>query len=90
MSHAGSTRSRCTVSPTTPGENTWTKAGTWLRNSADGMTGNTASYYIGASHRMCLSRDSDGYYHFTDGTESGHNRGLQPPDRQLEPVRHSV
>lgn len=54
----------------TPGENTWTKAGTWLRNSADGTTGTTVSYYIGTSHRIYLSRDSDGYYHFTDGTES--------------------
>jgi hypothetical protein len=42
-----------------------------VRNSAGGTTGTTVSYYIGTSHRICLSRDSDGYYHFTDGTESG-------------------
>ncbi|WP_371657372.1 hypothetical protein [Streptomyces sp. NBC_00280] len=52
MPHAGSTRSRWTVSPTTPGENTWTKAGTWLRNSAGGTTANTVSYCIGISHRI--------------------------------------
>ncbi|WP_055611216.1 hypothetical protein [Streptomyces phaeochromogenes] len=56
-------------------ENTWTKAGTWLRNSAGGTTGTTVSYYISISNRIYLSRGSDGYYHFTDGTESGRIAG---------------
>jgi len=33
------------------------------------------SYYIGTSHRICLSRDSDGFYRFTDGTGSGRIAG---------------
>lgn len=57
------------------GQNTWTAAGNWLRN-ADGTTsGNTVAYYIGTSHRLTLSRDSDGYYHFPDGDGSGRIAG---------------
>ncbi|MGW3421583.1 hypothetical protein [Streptomyces phaeochromogenes] len=33
------------------------------------------SYYISISHRIYLSRGSDGYYHLADGTESGRIAG---------------
>ncbi|MGA5454111.1 hypothetical protein ACPCVO_46765 [Streptomyces umbrinus] len=33
------------------------------------------SYYISVSHRIYLSRGSDGYYHFTDGTDGGRIAG---------------
>jgi len=49
------------------GQNTWTAAGTYLRNSSDSTDGNTVSYYRGYAHNISLSRDSSGYYHFYDG-----------------------
>lgn len=76
MPHAGSTRSRCTVSPATPqGEHLNQGRHLGLRNSAGGTTGTTVSYYISISHRIYLSRGSDGYYHLADGTESGRIAG---------------
>jgi peptidoglycan hydrolase-like protein with peptidoglycan-binding domain len=57
------------------GKDTWTMAGNWLRNSDYGTGGNTVAYYIGTSHVISVSRDSDGYYHFTDGDGSGRIAG---------------
>jgi hypothetical protein len=50
------------------GRNTWTAAGWSLFNSSGTQTGNTVSYYNGASHDFALRRDSNGYYHFPDST----------------------
>ena len=56
------------------GKNTWTMAGNWLRNSSLGTTG-TVAKYIGTSFTIDVTRDSDGYYHFLDGTGSGRIAG---------------
>ncbi|MFI5674126.1 peptidoglycan-binding domain-containing protein [Streptomyces cellulosae] len=57
------------------GKLTWTAAGQFLFNSSGTRTGNTVSYYSGLRRNISLSRDSDGYYHFTDGNDSGRIAG---------------
>ena len=56
------------------GQNTWTAAGNWLRNSSYGTDG-TVAKYIGTSFIIDATRDSDGYYHFRDGTGIGRIAG---------------
>lgn len=51
------------------GKNTFTKAGTWLRDTdLDGQV----DTYKGMDHNVSMTRDSDGHYHFVDG--GGHGR----------------
>lgn len=50
------------------GKQTFTKAGTWLRDS-DGN--GSVDTYLGAAHNVSMTRDSDGNYHFTDGSGNG-------------------
>ncbi|WP_105975354.1 peptidoglycan-binding domain-containing protein [Streptomyces geranii] len=57
------------------GRNTWTEAGNYLRNDLGGSYGIIVSYYSGSSRDISLSRDNDGYYHFTDGTGAGRIAG---------------
>ncbi|CAM5506352.1 peptidoglycan-binding domain-containing protein [Streptomyces canus] len=57
------------------GQQTWTAAGNWLRNSSWLPDGSTVAHYIGTSHSLDLTRDSDGYYHFTDGDGNGRIAG---------------
>ncbi|MGW3120834.1 peptidoglycan-binding domain-containing protein [Streptomyces sp. NPDC001107] len=56
------------------GKNTWTAAGNWLRNSSNGFDGNVARY-IGTEVIIDVTRDSNGYYHFADGTGAGRIAG---------------
>ncbi|WP_043678936.1 peptidoglycan-binding domain-containing protein [Streptomyces xylophagus] len=56
------------------GQNTWTAAGNWLRNSSNGFDG-TVARYIGTEFIIDVTRDSDGYYHFLDGTGAGRIAG---------------
>ncbi|MEV0736701.1 peptidoglycan-binding domain-containing protein [Streptomyces sp. NPDC050549] len=56
------------------GQNTWTAAGNWLRNSSNGFDG-TVARYIGTEFIIDVTRDSNGYYHFLDGTGAGRIAG---------------
>lgn len=51
------------------GKDTFTMAGTWLRDTDSDRQVDT---YHGIDHDVSMTRDSDGHYHFVDG--GGHGR----------------